>query len=392
MQNVSPSKTPLPALLRTGLYLLLAAVLGMTAISAFHAVQDRAALRATEERLVAKHGLGQTVHKKLAAGYQDKDGGLLADAPTDPEKWLNPDTLVLAHYIDADLDVDQQIVAWKDLQTHLEQATGKTIVLEEYRNTADDVAAVKAGNVQLVALHAADTPYVVNNAGFVPVAVFGSESGAHGNRLDIVVGENSPIKSLADLRGRTLTCTAPDSITGYRAAIAILAQDTGMRPDVDYSLNFSHGQKRSLLGLVEGKFEVAAVSDDKVQSMLKKGTLEPSQYHMIYQSEIIPRLTIGHVYNLAPDLADKVTAAILSFTNENGASEDDSPEPMRFFAVDYPHDFEFVRRIDDSFDPRFSKNVKPVVTLPVDPDAESSPGAPAELPAEGVDAKGETSE
>jgi phosphonate transport system substrate-binding protein len=386
---MQPSKfKPLPALLRTGLYLLMAAVLGMTALSAFHAVQDRAALRATEERLVAKHGLAQTIHKKLAAGYQDKDGGLLADPPTDAAKFIDPETLVLAHYVDADLDADKQIVAWKDLQAHLEQATGKTIVLEEYRNTADDVAAVKNGTYPLVALHAADTPYVVNNAGFVPVAVFGSASGAHGNKLDIAVNRNSSIKSLADLRGRTLTCTAPDSITGYRAAIAVLAQETGMRPDVDYSLNFSHGQKRSLLGLAKGDFEVAAVSDDKVQSMLSKGTLESSQYRVIYQSEIIPRLTIGHVYNLAPELASKVTAAILSFTNENGASENDSPEPMRFFAVDYPHDFEFVRRIDDSFDPRFSKNVKPVVTMPFDPAADA-PLEPASKPA---DAQGKPSE
>jgi phosphonate transport system substrate-binding protein len=385
---MSPSNTPLPALLRTGLYLLLAAVLAMTALAAFHAVQDRAALRATEERLVAKHGLGQTVHKKLAAGYLDKDGGLLADPPTDAAKLLDPDTLVLAHYIDADLDADKQIVAWKDLQARLEQATGKTVVLEEYRNTADDVAAVKNGTFQLVALHAADTPYVVNNAGFVPVAVFGSASGVHGNKLDIAVNEKSPIKTLADLRGRTLTCTAPDSITGYRAAIAVIAQETGMRPDVDYSLNFSHGQKRSLVGLANGDFEVAAVSDDKVHSMLKKGTLEPSQYRVIYQSEIVPRLTIGHVYNLAPELASKATEAILSFANENGTSEDDSPEPMRFFAVDYPRDFEFVRRIDDSFDPRFSKNVKPIVTLPVDREGESL----TDLPVEPADAKGETSE
>ncbi len=110
--------------------------------------------------------------------------------------------------------------------------------------------------------------------------------------------------------------------------------------------------------------------------MLKKGTLEPAQYRVIFQSEVIPRLTIGHVYNLAPELAAKITAAMLDFANEKGASEDDSPEPMRFFAVDYPKDFEFVRRIDDSFDPRFSKNIKPVVAAPA-AEEEASPAAAA---------------
>ncbi|HEY4310370.1 MAG TPA: PhnD/SsuA/transferrin family substrate-binding protein [Pirellulales bacterium] len=380
MSQASPRKAAMPALLRTGLYLLLAGTLGMTALGTFHVMQDRANLRATEDRLVAWHGLNKTVNKRLAATYKDADGGLLADPPSDPQQWLDPDTLVLAHYIDA--DADAQIVAWEDLQSHLAQATGKTIVLQEYRNTADDVAEIKAGTIQLVALHAADTPYVVNNAGFVPVAVLGTATGAHGNRLDIAVPTDSAIKTLADLRTRTLTCTAPDSITGYRAAIAVLAQDTAMRPDVDYSLNFSHGQKRSIQGLVKGDFEVAALSDDKVQSMLKKGTLEESQYRVIFQSEVIPRLTIGNVYNLAPETAAKVTAAILSFTNEKGASEDDSPEPMRFYPVDYPKDFEFVRRIDDSFDPRFSKNLKPVISVPDETAAASPPAESSNKPAD----------
>ena len=152
----------------------------------------------------------------------------------------------------------------------------------------------------------------------------------HGNKLDIAVSEKSPIKTLADLRNRTLTCTAPDSITGYRAAIAVIAQETGMRPDVDYSLNFSHGQKRSLVGLAKGDFEVAAVSDDKVQSMLKKGTLEPSQYRVIYQSEIVPRLTIGHVYNLAPELASKVTEAILALRTRRAPARTIRPSRCDF--------------------------------------------------------------
>ncbi len=269
MERASHAKATMPALLRTGMYLLLAATLGMTALAIFHVVQDRAALRATEDRLVAWHGLNQTVHKRLAAEYKDQDGGLLADPPSDPQKWLDPDTLVLAHYIDA--DAETQIVAWEDFASHLAQATGKTITLQEYRNTADDVEAVKTGSIQLVALHAADTPYVVNNAGFVPVGVLGSAAGAHGNRLDIAVPEQSAIKSLADLRNRTLTCTAPDSITGYRAAIAVLAQDTGMRPDVDYSLNFSHGQKRSIVGLVGGDSKSRHSRTTRCKACSKKG-------------------------------------------------------------------------------------------------------------------------
>src|SRR5579863_4060219 len=277
-------------ILRSGLYFSFAiVVLGMLGYVRFRSQQDAAAVKESQDRLVAFHGLAPMAGKRLSPEYTDKDGNLLPDAPRDPKDLLEPDTLVLAHYQDA--DADTQLVDWDGLVARLGEATGKKIVAQEYLNSADDVAALKTGTIHIVALHAADAPYVVNNAGFVPVAVLGSEDGAHGNHLDIAVSAKSKVKELVDLRGHTLTCTTPDSITGYRAAIAVLAQTTGMRPDVDYNIDFSFGQRKSVLGVAAGDFEVAALSDDKLQSMLKKGDVEPAAYRLIYESEVVPRLT-----------------------------------------------------------------------------------------------------
>ena len=176
--------------------------------------------------------------------------------------------------------------------------------------------------------------------------------------MDIAVAANSKIRALADIRGHKLTCAEPNSMTGYRAAIIVLAQQAGLRLDVDYSINFSLGQKRSVHGLIDGDFAVAALSDDKVQSMLDKGSIQASDFRVLYRSEVIPRLTIGYVYNLEPALAAKVTDATLNFRNEGGGTEESSGEPMHFLPVDYKRDFEFVRTVDNSFDPRFFKAAK----------------------------------
>jgi phosphonate transport system substrate-binding protein len=366
----------LPTVVRTILYAALICAIGTAGYATFRATQEQAASRDSQDRLVAYHGLMQATGKRLAPPYKDKDGNLLADAPSDPQKLLDPETLVLAHYKDA--DADTQLVDWDALQAHLAQATGKKVVTQEYLNSADDVAAIKAKAIHVIALHAADAPYVVNNAGFVPFAVLGTEAGAHhGNHLDVAVGPSSEIKTLADLRGHTLTCTAPDSITGYRAAIAVLAEETGMRPDVDYFINFSHGQKRSVLGLAGGDFEVAALSDDKVQSLLKQGSIDKSDYRVIYESEVIPRLTIGYICDLMPALAEQIAAATIDFANNGGADEESTGHPMQFFASDYKQDFAFVRKIDDSFDPRFHK--RPVM-IPV-PEAHPDSATPAETAA-----------
>ena len=162
-------------ILRTIGFLGLAGLLGVMAYTTFRALQDRAVMQESVDHLTEQRGLIQPVQKHLAPEYSDKQGRLLADPPSDPAKLLDPDTLVLAHYTDA--DVDKQLVDWDAFQTFLVQATGKSIVLQEYLNSADDVASVKAGGIHIVALHAADTPYVVNNAGFIPIAVLGTEAG-----------------------------------------------------------------------------------------------------------------------------------------------------------------------------------------------------------------------
>jgi phosphonate transport system substrate-binding protein len=344
---------PTEKLVRTALYCALAAALAVVAFVGYRALQDMASLRAAQERLVAQHGLTQASSKHLAPEYVDKDGGLVADSPNDPDKLIDPETLVIAHY-EGD-DDDGERVDWDGFQARLSEATGKQVVCQPYRNSADEVAEVKAGKIHIVALHAADTPYLVNNAGFVPVAVLGTEAGASGNHLVIATGAKTNIRSLAEVNGHRLTCTRPDSITGYRSAIAILSQEAGLRPGVDYRIHFSFGQKRSIRGLVEGKFEVAALSADKIESMLADGSLSKGDFQVIYESQVIPRLTIGHVYNLQPELIDQVTKVALDFDNAGASTGESGGRAMRFFPIDYKKDFAFVRKIDDSFDPRIGQ-------------------------------------
>ena len=147
---------------------------------------------------------------------------------------------------------------WEGFKAHLAAATGKKVSLIEYYNSTDDIAAVQAGKIHVVAMHAADVPYAVNNAGYVPIAVLGTEAQANGNHLAVVVRSDSLIKSLADLRNHKLTCTRPDSITGYRAAIVVLATGSRTASRRGLSSAFLARAEALIVGLIEGNFEVAA--------------------------------------------------------------------------------------------------------------------------------------
>jgi phosphonate transport system substrate-binding protein len=355
---------------RTTLYAALALTVAAMAYAGYHASLETSAMRSSQARLVANHGLVEPGRKRLSPDYVDGDHDLVADPPADVAKCIDPEVLVVAHYVGDESDAEP--IDWEAFRAGLSAATGKQVSLREYNNSAADVADLKSAAIHVVALHSADAPYAVNNAGFVPVAVLGTESGANGNHLVIAAGPRNKIRTLSDLRGHKLTCTRPDSITGYRAAIAVLSQEAGMRPDVDYSINFSHGQKRSLGGLLAGNFEVAALSDDKIQQLVKAEELKPADLRVIYESQVIPRLTLGHAHQLDDPLADKIKSATLAFENQQGPVDELSGKPLRFMPADYRKDFEFVRRIDDCFDPRLHKWSKekssPAMSAPADSD------------------------
>jgi phosphonate transport system substrate-binding protein len=332
--------------------------------AAMKTLDARNSEKLTEDKTVQSFGLIAPTPKSLASRFSDSQGRLLADPPTSVDQMINPDTIVVAHIEGTE---DNPSIDWKKFEKYLAGMTGKKVVDQPYDNSADQLAEIDKNKITVLALHAADTPFLVNNFGFQPIAVLGADSGANGNHLDIIVSAGSSVSKPSDLKSHSMVCTVPASITGYRAAVALLLQNEGLRPNVDYIVTWSMGQKRSIMGVIKNEYDAAAVSDDKLQSLLSDGDIQKSQFKIIYQSEVIPRTTIGWFYNLKPELADTIRGAILGFKPEgtavaaadsDSADSDKSPSAMHFIPIDYKKDFAFVRTIDASFDPRLDAKTK----------------------------------
>jgi len=337
-------------------FLILTGCVGYAVIAAQRTMLENQRVRNSQASIVAASGLTSAGHKGLASKFTDAKGRLLADPPASSDQYLNPDVIVVAHI---DGPGETPGTSWADFEDHLSQVTGKKVVDQVYTNSADQVAAAASGKVTLLALHAADTPFLVNNYGFEPLAVLGDNSGVAGNRMDLLVPASSSIQSPADLRNRRLVCTVPSSITGYRAAIVTLMQDEGLRPNVDYEIIWSLKQKLSIEGVAKKQYQAASVSDEKLQSLEEKETIKASDVRVIYQTPVIPRTTIGCFYNLNPVLAQELQKAILTPMPSDAPSTAPTTGPttapglLRFLPVDYKQDFQFVRNMDDQFDPRF---------------------------------------
>jgi phosphonate transport system substrate-binding protein len=365
-QRANGSSSGFGTILRVVLFVCLLGVLLYAGTVALHTMQARENQRQTEDSTVQSTGLITPAPKMLASKFTDKQGRLLADPPDSPDQLADPNPIVLAHI--GGSDAENPGTDWAEFEAYLARSTGRKVVDRDFDNSADQLAEIGKGNITIVALHAADAPFLVDNYGFQPAAVLGNEGGANGNHLDIIVPASSPMTKPADLKGRSLLCTIPSSITGYRAAVALLMQNEGLRPNVDYFVTWSMGgPKRSIEQIIKaGGDEAAAVSNDKVQSLLAEGTIQKSDFRIIYQSEVIPRTTIGWFYDLKPDLAEKIRQAILTFkpsgsndqTADSGEGNTSLSTNLHFIPIDYKKDFQLVRTIDDSFDPRLDAKAK----------------------------------
>jgi len=79
--------------------------------------------------------------------YCDADGDLIADIPTDPSEWLDPDTLIFAFTPVEDPAVYKS--AWSDFLVNMEAVTGKKVVFFPVQSNAAQIEAMRSGRLHI---------------------------------------------------------------------------------------------------------------------------------------------------------------------------------------------------------------------------------------------------
>lgn len=103
------------------------------------------------------------------------------------------------------------------------------------------------------------------------------------------VKSSSPIKTLADAKGKTLAFVDPNSTSGYLFPLVYMMRDLKIKPDTYFSqVIFAGNHNASLLSLVNGKVDVAAVHTGAVDDATEKKQINPQEIRQIWKSRLIP--------------------------------------------------------------------------------------------------------
>ncbi len=284
----------------------------------------------------------------LDARYTDANGDLVADTPTDAKQQLDPATLVFAYTPVEDPAVYAQV--WDGFLQHLAKVTGKKVQFFPVQSNAAQLEAMRAGRLHVAGFNTGSNPLAVNCSGFVPFAMMASKDNRFGYEMEIITQPGSGIDKVEDIRGKQLAFTSETSNSGFKAPSALLADQFKMQAGKDYTPVFSGKHDNSILGVANKDYPAAAIANSVMQRMQARGVVKPEQIKSIYKSQSFPTTGYGHVYNLKPELAEKVKEAFFSF-DWNGsalAAEFNKSEPPqeKFMPITYKEHWQVVRDID----------------------------------------------
>jgi phosphonate transport system substrate-binding protein len=329
----------------------------------------------------------QTRYAKMADGYTDANGDLIADPPTDPAKFVKPDEITFT-VVATDNPIEAEKV-WKPFLEHLQKTTGvkkasyamelfptppatKTEKKENEGGAEEQdggppptpqsgtveqqLEALKAGKLHVTAFNTGFVQAAVNTAGFVPLFCPAAADGKFAYEMEIIVPAGSPVKTPADLKGtKSLAFVAMSSNSGAKAPLVTLKDKFNMLPGRDYEFVVSGTHYRSIDGVAAGKYAAAPVANDLLGRHVDAGKVKPDQFRSIFTSDPFPPITFGVANNLDPKLRADVERAFETFNfegNEVGKFYS-SPKRVKFTRIDYKKDFAYVREIDEKLSKLF---------------------------------------
>lgn len=147
------------------------------------------------------------------------------------------------------------------------------------------IESIKSGKAQLAQVNPGLVPQLVESGQPAPFAVPGNKASKKPNsyKLILISRIDSPYKEPKDLVGKKIAHTTATSNSGNLAPRALFPA-LGLTPEKNYEVVFSNGHERSVMGIMHGFWDGAAVASDLYQRMVVKGDVRASSIRTVWES------------------------------------------------------------------------------------------------------------
>ena len=171
--------------------------------------------------------------------------------------------------------------------------------------------------------------YIDDPDSIEPVVTVRESDGSDGYKSAIYVRSDSNIYSLADLEGRSMGWSDPNTTSGYLVTSFELYQ-RGLNPSEFFSrTGFAGGHEQAVISVLNGQYDAGATwvsgqgpveegySRGMLRNMIKKGLLDMSKLRVIWLSDLI--MNGPHIIrkDLPEDFKEKITKLNLALVEED---------------------------------------------------------------------------
>jgi len=208
----------------------------------------------------------------------------------------------------------------KDFEDKLSDKLG--IPVESIKATSYNAAieAMKNGKADYAMFGPFSYIVAVDRAKVEPIAEITIPAMANSPASVIVVPKDSPIQSVADLKGKTFGFVDPVSTTGHLLPKATIVKELGIDPEeLDNGffkdVQFAGGHDKAILGVARGQYDAAGTAAMMIGLLESKGVIEKDSLRVIASSDPLPGTAIGIRGDLPDDVKAKVKEFLLSYDN-----------------------------------------------------------------------------
>jgi len=187
------------------------------------------------------------------------------------------------------------ITRYKPFADYIEKKFGVKVEVFTASDYAGIVQALSGGQIHLARLGPASyaAGFIDSEGEIEPLVMNVEPNGGKGYHSVLIVRSDSPYKSIADLKGKSLAWADANSTSGYLVPNASL-RDAGIDPQKHFGRTvFSGGHEQSVLGVLKGNFDSAFTwtspghQAGQFRIMMDRGMLKLDDVRIVWESPLI---------------------------------------------------------------------------------------------------------
>jgi phosphonate transport system substrate-binding protein len=221
--------------------------------------------------------------------------------------------------------------AYQVLAGALQKRLGCPVQLQIVEDYTAEVLAMQNGKLDIAEFGPLGFVFAQRRAKAEAVASFADGSGKLTTYTGgIWVPKDSAIRTLADLKGKSLALSEPGSTSGDALPRYALKTEAGLDTKRDLKLEYAGGHPEALLALTKGKVDAAEINSQQQATSTGEGQFKASDFREIWTSKPIPNDPVTVRSGLPPAFKAQVKKALLQLSSADVA------KVGKFLAVDPP--------------------------------------------------------